>query len=120
LSVQKEQAGLFVVPYFPRFPNLVEFCNYFSVASVVSGRQYLFTSLCLRFVTFYYEGIWPQGAGSYWFPKLLVRDTHSAGSLRGDIRYRRASFCFPTLDDSDRYKIRLVCNTSISDRDDIV
>jgi hypothetical protein len=38
-------------------------------------------------------------------PEPLVRDTHPADSLRGDICYRRASLCFPILNDSDREDI---------------
>jgi hypothetical protein len=41
--------------------------------------------------------------GSWSLPalKLFVRDTHPAGSLRGDICYHRAGLCFPILKDSD-------------------
>jgi hypothetical protein len=92
---------------FPAFSFWWEFCNYFSTASACSGRQCLFTrGVSTLLSRSYYEGIWLQelvAIGSQAFGYRYP--IHPADSLRGDICYRRASLCFPILNDSDREDI---------------
>lgn len=88
MSITKEQADLFIVLYFPHF--LLVGCK--SAVTSWLPRSFQRGNVCLQVVMFYYGHIRLQGGGCCRFPSFLVRDTHPADSLLGDVARSRQMY----------------------------